>query len=155
MDTLRSCQKSFKHDLLSRWLTRSWRKDQAAVIRINGSATVWQKRVTLVMQTGQRGCQWIGLDCSPGYRSTTAWPIIVVLLVGGQEHPGRRYQPNVGVRRNGNMSMNFPVGTLLITYTLKKTWRCLDACLEEDPGDGGVVRAALNDIADARNMTQL
>jgi probable addiction module antidote protein len=31
----------------------------------------------------------------------------------------------------------------------------LDACLDEDPGDGSVVRAALNDIARARGMTQL
>jgi len=31
----------------------------------------------------------------------------------------------------------------------------LDACLEEDPGDGSVVRAALNDIARARGITQL
>jgi len=31
----------------------------------------------------------------------------------------------------------------------------LDACLDEDPGDGSLVRAALNDIAKARGMTQL
>lgn len=31
----------------------------------------------------------------------------------------------------------------------------LDACLEEDPGDGSVVRVALNDIARAQGMTQL
>ena len=31
----------------------------------------------------------------------------------------------------------------------------LDACFEEDPGDGSVVRAALNDIARAQGMTQL
>ena len=31
----------------------------------------------------------------------------------------------------------------------------LDACLEEDPGDGSVVRAALHDIARAQGMTQL
>lgn len=31
----------------------------------------------------------------------------------------------------------------------------LDACLEEDAGDGSLVRAALNDIARARGMTQL
>ncbi len=31
----------------------------------------------------------------------------------------------------------------------------LDACLDEDPGDGSVVRAALNDIARAQGMTQL
>ena len=31
----------------------------------------------------------------------------------------------------------------------------LEACFEEDPGDGSVVRAALNDIARARGMTQL
>jgi probable addiction module antidote protein len=31
----------------------------------------------------------------------------------------------------------------------------LDACLEEDPGDGLVVRAALNDVASARGMSQL
>lgn len=31
----------------------------------------------------------------------------------------------------------------------------LDACLEEDLGDGSVVRAALNDIARAQGMTQL
>ena len=31
----------------------------------------------------------------------------------------------------------------------------LDACLEEDPGDGSIVRAALNDIARAQGMTQL
>jgi len=31
----------------------------------------------------------------------------------------------------------------------------LDACLEDDPGDGSLVRAALNDIARARGMTQL
>ncbi len=31
----------------------------------------------------------------------------------------------------------------------------LDACLEEDTGDGSIVRAALNDIARAQGMTQL
>lgn len=31
----------------------------------------------------------------------------------------------------------------------------LDACLEEDPGDGSVVRAALGDIARARGMSQI
>lgn len=31
----------------------------------------------------------------------------------------------------------------------------LDACLEEDPGDGSLVRSALNDIARARGMAQL
>jgi probable addiction module antidote protein len=31
----------------------------------------------------------------------------------------------------------------------------LDACLDEDPGDGSVVRAALMDIARARGMSQL
>jgi probable addiction module antidote protein len=31
----------------------------------------------------------------------------------------------------------------------------LDACLEEDPGDGCLIRAALNDIARAQGMTQL
>ena len=31
----------------------------------------------------------------------------------------------------------------------------LQACAEEDPGDGSLIRAALNDIARARNMTQL
>lgn len=31
----------------------------------------------------------------------------------------------------------------------------LDACLDEDPGDGTLVRAALNDIARAKGMTQL
>ncbi|MCG6577832.1 putative addiction module antidote protein [Pseudomonas sp. AF32] len=31
----------------------------------------------------------------------------------------------------------------------------LDACLEEDAGDGVLVRAALNDIARAKGMTQI
>lgn len=31
----------------------------------------------------------------------------------------------------------------------------LDACLDEDPGDGSLVRAALNDVARARGMSQL
>lgn len=31
----------------------------------------------------------------------------------------------------------------------------LEACLDEDPGDGRVIRAALNDIARAQGMTQL
>jgi probable addiction module antidote protein len=31
----------------------------------------------------------------------------------------------------------------------------LDACLNEDPGDGSLVRAALNDIARAHGMSQL
>ena len=31
----------------------------------------------------------------------------------------------------------------------------LEACLDEDPGDGSLIRAAFNDIARARNMTQL
>lgn len=31
----------------------------------------------------------------------------------------------------------------------------LDACLEEDPGDGSLVRGALNAIARARGMTHL
>ncbi|BAQ78540.1 MULTISPECIES: addiction module antidote protein [Pseudomonas] len=31
----------------------------------------------------------------------------------------------------------------------------LDACFEEDTGDGKLIRAALNDIARARGMTQI
>lgn len=31
----------------------------------------------------------------------------------------------------------------------------LEACTEEDPGDGSLIRAALNDIARAQNMSQL
>lgn len=31
----------------------------------------------------------------------------------------------------------------------------LEACLEEDPGDGSLIRAALGDIARARGMSQL
>ena len=31
----------------------------------------------------------------------------------------------------------------------------LEACADEDPGDGSLIRAALNDIARARNMTRL
>jgi probable addiction module antidote protein len=31
----------------------------------------------------------------------------------------------------------------------------LDACLEDDPGDGSLIRAALGDIARARGMSQL
>ena len=31
----------------------------------------------------------------------------------------------------------------------------LEACFEEDPGDGSLVRAALNDVARAQNMAQL
>jgi len=31
----------------------------------------------------------------------------------------------------------------------------LDACFEEDSGDGVLIRAALNDIARARGMTQI
>lgn len=31
----------------------------------------------------------------------------------------------------------------------------LQACAEEDPGDGSLIRAALNDIARAQNMSQL
>lgn len=30
-----------------------------------------------------------------------------------------------------------------------------DACVEEDPGDGSLIRAALGDIARVRGMTQL
>lgn len=31
----------------------------------------------------------------------------------------------------------------------------LEACAEEDPGDGSLIRAALNDIARAQNMSRL
>ena len=31
----------------------------------------------------------------------------------------------------------------------------LEACVEEDPGDGSLIRVALNDIARAQNMTRL
>ena len=31
----------------------------------------------------------------------------------------------------------------------------LEACAEEDPGDGSLIRAALNDIARAQNVSQL
>lgn len=31
----------------------------------------------------------------------------------------------------------------------------LDACLDEDPGDGSLIRAALNDVARAKGMSRL
>ena len=39
--------------------------------------------------------------------------------------------------------------------TLEDARLYLEACAEEDPGDGTLVRAALNDIARAGNMSQL
>ena len=33
--------------------------------------------------------------------------------------------------------------------------RYLEACTEEDPGDGSLIRAALNDIARAHSVTEL
>ena len=30
----------------------------------------------------------------------------------------------------------------------------LEACFEEDPGDGSLIRAALNDVARAQNMAR-
>ena len=39
--------------------------------------------------------------------------------------------------------------------TLEDARLYLEACAEEDPGDGSLVRAALNDIARAGNMSQL
>ena len=32
---------------------------------------------------------------------------------------------------------------------------CVQACFDEDPGDGSLVRAALNDMARAGNMARL
>ena len=39
--------------------------------------------------------------------------------------------------------------------TREDTRLYLEACAEEDPGDGSLIRAALNDIARAGNMSQL
>ena len=39
--------------------------------------------------------------------------------------------------------------------TEERTRLYLEACTEEDPGDGSLIRAALNDIARARNMSSL
>ena len=39
--------------------------------------------------------------------------------------------------------------------TLEDARLYLEACAEEDPGDGSLIRAALNDIARAGNMSQL
>ncbi|TCV95869.1 putative addiction module antidote protein [Luteibacter rhizovicinus] len=41
----------------------------------------------------------------------------------------------------------------LATEATRKAY--LNACLEEDPGDGSLVRAALGDIARARGMSKL
>ena len=39
--------------------------------------------------------------------------------------------------------------------TLEEMAAYLDACFEEDAGDGVLIRAALNDIARAQGMTQI
>ena len=39
--------------------------------------------------------------------------------------------------------------------TLADMRRYLEACSEEDPGDGSLIRAALNDIARVGNMSRL
>ena len=39
--------------------------------------------------------------------------------------------------------------------TLEDARLYLEACAEEDPGDGSLIRAALNDIARAGNMSKL
>lgn len=39
--------------------------------------------------------------------------------------------------------------------TLEDTRLYLEACAAEDPGDGSLIRAALNDIARAGNMSRL
>jgi len=39
--------------------------------------------------------------------------------------------------------------------TRKDACLYLEACAEEDPGDGSLIRAALNDIARAGNMSRL
>ena len=40
-------------------------------------------------------------------------------------------------------------------HTLEDRCRYLEACAEEDPGDGSLIRAALNDIARMGNMSRL
>lgn len=40
-------------------------------------------------------------------------------------------------------------------HTLEDMRLYLDACLDDDPGDGSLIRAALGDMARARGMTQL
>lgn len=39
--------------------------------------------------------------------------------------------------------------------TREDTWLYLQACADEDPGDGTLIRAALNDVARAGNMAAL
>ena len=40
-------------------------------------------------------------------------------------------------------------------HTREDVRRYLEACADEDPGDGSLIRAALNDIARAQNMSRL
>ena len=61
-----------------------------------------------------------------------------------------------GTRLEAEMSESFTAWDATAQLRSREDARLyLEACAEEDPGDGSLIRAALNDIARAENMSRL
>lgn len=145
------------------WLAKL--KDRQAIARINA-------RIRRVAESGnfgdaksaRDGVSEMRIDYGPGYRIyfVQRGPVIVDSDPAGrwrQADPGRRYQArdrDCEGLEGLNMAEKFTRWDAADYIESEEDMALyLDACLDEDPGDGSLVRAALNDIARACGMSQL
>ena len=79
----------------------------------------------------------------------------LVLLCGGDKGSRQRDIERAG-RLEADMTETFTRWDVTDQLRIREDMRLyLKACAEEDPGDGSLIRAALNDIARAGNMSRL
>lgn len=115
----------------------------------------------------REGVSELRIDHGPGYRVyfTRRGPLVIVLLVGGDKR-----SQGADIERAIAMAKDWKDGVMAEKIGTEQfiRWDPVDdlktdedvalyfqACVDEDPGDGSLVRAALGDIARARGMSQL
>ena len=119
------------------------------------------------METGVKtvgsGVSELRFDCGPGYRVylTQRGLEVVILLASGDKRTQSKDM-------EAAIEMAKQLEETAMTELKLKKWDVveqlktdedmalyLDACMEEDPGDGSLIRAALGDVARAKGMSQL
>lgn len=149
-----------KSDTFEYWLRAL--RDKQALARINARLRRVSDGNLGDAKTLRDGIAELRINHGPGYRVyfMRRGPLVIVLLAGGD----KRTQA-ADIARAIEIAKEWKEKDMAEKFT---HWDAADyleteedmalyfqACVEDDPGDGSLIRAALGDIARARGMTQL
>ena len=159
----------FPTEAFEKWLKKFKAKDREVLRRINARLMNMTQGCFGHVRSVGAGVSESKIDFGPGYRIyfTIRQNILVILLIGGDKSTQEK-----DIQEAKRLAENLPDILWFICKMTTKLEKEFDiqnylqneetdfnafynACIEEDPGDGSLVRRALAEIAKARSMTSL